>query len=64
MKLRILERDDSKNLIRLFNEFKDKGYYPMWNDPYCEFVVNLRDKGVWRYHQQGNGKLTKEPVNF
>jgi hypothetical protein len=59
MKLRILERNDSQELISLFNKFKKEGLYPMWNDPYCEFVVH-KDNKVWRYHQNGNGKLKKE----
>lgn len=63
MKLMIKERNDSKHLMKLFKKFEKQGLYPMWNDPYCEFVVST-PKGVYRYHQEGNGKLTKELVGI
>jgi hypothetical protein len=63
MKLQINERNDSSKLIKLFNDYKKKGYYPMWNDPYCEFVVHTK-QGVLRYRQENNGKLHKSLVEI
>lgn len=63
MKLCIKERNDSSELMSMFNKLKKKGYGPMWNDPYCEFVVTI-DGVTKRYHQENNGKLTITNVNF
>ena len=58
MKLQIAERYDSPKLIKLFNQLKDRGYNPLWIDPYNKFVVNTKN-GVIVYSQINNGKLTK-----